>query len=198
MIKLASNCRFSWVYCDTPYAGNKKGGEERTINEIIWEIGKIRNKNITITGGEPLLQEESVNKLAADLLIGGYLISIETNGSMSLSNRLWHERVSYVVDYKLDGSGTNKFMIVDKLDQQGFLTKEDYIKFVVCNEEDFRQAVRVHRKMVDRGCPNRFAYSPCVPQFKTEELCRLMQNEIFLKEQGTVLNVQIHKLFGLK
>ena len=76
--------------------------------------------NVTMTGGEPLLQTELAG-LIKELLSVGKAVEIETNGSVSLENvrtQVKHltqqqqsmERLSMTMDYKLAGSGMETFM----------------------------------------------------------------------------------------
>ena len=76
--------------------------------------------NVTMTGGEPLLQIELAG-LIKELLSAGKAVEIETNGSVSLENvraqvkhltqeRQSMERLSMTMDYKLAGSGMETFM----------------------------------------------------------------------------------------
>ena len=52
-------CNLRCSYCDTEYAFYI--GNDMKVNEIIQQIGKYPTKLIMITGGEPLLQKESIN-----------------------------------------------------------------------------------------------------------------------------------------
>src|SRR3972149_6467890 len=74
------NLRCSW--CDTTYAYDE--GEDFSIDEIIRTLGKYDCRNVAITGGEPLLQEETP-LLAVHLINNGYKVFVETNGSVDIS-----------------------------------------------------------------------------------------------------------------
>ncbi|MEM1582972.1 MAG: 7-carboxy-7-deazaguanine synthase QueE, partial [Candidatus Bathyarchaeia archaeon] len=60
-----SGCNLRCSWCDTKYA--LKNGKEMSIEEIIQEIGKYPCKNISITGGEPLLQRKELLELVKRL-----------------------------------------------------------------------------------------------------------------------------------
>ena len=53
------------------------------ILEILDEIKKFACSNICLTGGEPLLQKDTI-KLIESLLQKNYKICLETNGSISI------------------------------------------------------------------------------------------------------------------
>ena len=78
-----TGCNLRCRYCDTTYAYYE--GEEMELQDIMKEIRKWDCKRICLTGGEPLLQEEMI-EFADMLIIGGYTINIETNGSIDISD----------------------------------------------------------------------------------------------------------------
>ena len=62
-IRLAG-CSLRCKYCDTVQAQSPDSGKEMNIDEIINEVVKFKNcYRITITGGEPLLQEAELEEL---------------------------------------------------------------------------------------------------------------------------------------
>ena len=80
-----SGCNMNCSYCDTKYALKKTSGTYMTIDEILNEISKYNCKNITLTGGEPLLTKES-NVLIEKLLEKGYKINIEKSFVLLYTN----------------------------------------------------------------------------------------------------------------
>ena len=93
-----------------------------------------------MTGGEPLLQEETPALVTA-LLSLGQTVLVETNGTVPLS-RL-DPRAVKIMDVKCPGSGE-----AGKTDWGNFahLSARDEVKFVVSSEEDYRFAREVIRK----------------------------------------------------
>lgn len=68
-------------------------------------------KNVTITGGEPLLQEEIGELLEAMAKEENLRVEIETNGSVPLQPFAEIPNgPSFTMDYKLPGSGMEKYM----------------------------------------------------------------------------------------
>lgn len=125
-----SGCNMNCSYCDTKYALKKTSGTYMSTDEILNEISKYNCKNITLTGGEPLLFKES-NELIERLLDKGYKVNIETNGSIDISNYLG--RCLITMDYKLPSSNMEKYMKLSNLEK---LTENDVLKFVT-QESDF-------------------------------------------------------------
>ena len=92
-------------------------GTEMEPGEILSKCSDIGHIVICLTGGEPLLKRPDIPKLITDLIQANFLIVVETNGSVSLTNyvpfRKYHSsmgetyvnRISFVVDYKLGSTG---------------------------------------------------------------------------------------------
>ena len=131
-------CNLRCSYCDTRYAYSE--GKEMTVNEVLAEVSKLHCSLITITGGEPLLQEE-VLPLIDELILRGCRVLVETNGSLSVS-RLSPDVVK-VVDLKCPDSG-----MCDKMDWANIsrLQKHDEVKFVISSEKDYDWARSVTDK----------------------------------------------------
>ncbi len=124
-----TGCPLRCVYCDTEYAF--QGGELKTIDEIVSEVGDFKPRYVTVTGGEPLAQK-SCWPLLEKLCDQGYEVSLETSGAISTQNL--DPRVVTVLDFKTPASGE-----VERNDYQniGRLQNHDQVKFVICNREDY-------------------------------------------------------------
>lgn len=72
-------CNLSCTYCDENYEKSNYY-ELNAVLEKINSLNKIYNHSISITGGEPLLQVESLKKLIPELPLPVYL---ETNATLS-------------------------------------------------------------------------------------------------------------------
>lgn len=130
-----AGCNLNCSYCDTKWANEKNAPYEIMSEEEIYNyIKQSKVNNVTLTGGEPLLQENIdrlIRLLSKDKALN---IEIETNGAVNVEKfSQIGENVSLTLDYKLPGSGMEKFMI---LDNYKFLTGKDTVKFVVSNKED--------------------------------------------------------------
>ena len=82
---------------------NKKWSTEKEILDYVLSTGV---KNVTLTGGEPLLREGIENVITV-LAENNLNIEIETNGSVYLDKirKLHKENVTFTMDYKLSCSG---------------------------------------------------------------------------------------------
>ncbi|MEM2293582.1 MAG: radical SAM protein [Nitrososphaerota archaeon] len=134
-----SGCNLRCSWCDTKYA--LKNGKEMSIEEIIQEIGKYPCKNISITGGEPLLQRKELLELVKRLKNLGYWIQINTNGT------IFDEEIFRLVDLismdcKCPSSRMKSDLEVLKKTKDLFNFKTQF-KFVISNEEDYEYAKKV-------------------------------------------------------
>ncbi len=129
-----SGCNLNCVYCDTP---DNKSGTNFSIEEIIEKVGTPWIYPVFITGGEPLLQEESLF-LIIQLLSGNREVHLETNGSLDLSAVA--PKAIKSVDIKTPGSGADGSFLESNLD---FITSRDDIKFIITSKDDFDWTVDV-------------------------------------------------------
>jgi 7-carboxy-7-deazaguanine synthase len=77
-------CNLACSYCDTMWANEKDCPfTEMSQEEILDYVKSTGVKNVTLTGGEPLLQE-GVDRLIDLLLDSDLRVEIETNGAVDL------------------------------------------------------------------------------------------------------------------
>ena len=131
-------CNLSCVYCDTRYANS--GGREMSVADLVAAAGASGVGLVEITGGEPLLQQETP-ALCQALLDAGFEVMVETNGSYSSASV--PEQVRRIIDCKLPDSGMNSYMLESNY---ALLTPRDEVKFVGSSRRDFDHAVEVCRK----------------------------------------------------
>ena len=78
-------CNLNCTYCDTKWANEADAKFHWTSTEEILELLRsMEIKNVTITGGEPLLQEKIGELLEAMAKEENLRVEIETNGSVPL------------------------------------------------------------------------------------------------------------------
>lgn len=123
-------CNLRCTYCDTEYAFYE--GEDRSVDEIINEVKKYGCNLVEITGGEPLVQEESIN-LMKKLCDKGFDVMLETAGNMPISNV--DDRVNIIMDLKCPSSGMMKKNLYENINH---LKKTDELKFVIGDREDYK------------------------------------------------------------
>ena len=122
-------CNLQCSFCDTRWANSDDvDAEVMTTRQITSYVMSTGVQNVTLTGGEPLLQK-NIGTLIASLDALGLDIEIETNGSVPLKTLTpFPANTSITMDYKLPGSGMEKFMCLENF---SYLTEKDTIKFVV-------------------------------------------------------------------
>lgn len=148
-VRLAG-CPLRCAYCDTEYAFY--GGEGMSIAAILDEVARHPCRYVCVTGGEPLAQKPCL-ALLKRLCDAGYAVSLETGGALDISGV--DPRVSKILDIKTPGSGEAE---KNRWENLGHLTGRDEIKFVLCDENDYRWAKQVlARHNLDRLCPVLFS-----------------------------------------
>lgn len=197
-------CNLQCSYCDTVYAciTDENEGEQytnMTIEQIVDRCFELKNGRVTFTGGEPLIQKDAPELVAA-LLENGFEVNIETNGAVDLktfedkmvdilSDDELTNNLIYTLDYKCPSSGMEDQMIMENIP---FLVKGDVLKFVVGTEED----LTAMKNVVDEYVPNPHTFevfiSPVWGEMEGSRIVEfMMQNDM----QNVRAQVQLHKIF---
>ena len=127
-----TGCNLRCIYCDSSYSF--KGGEKKTIGEILKTIEPFQVKNVLITGGEPLLQRQTPALVDA-LVQNSYSVSIETHGEVSIEKVANNARI--IMDIKTPSSKMSRGGFKENIK---FLKPTDEIKFVVASKDDYTWA----------------------------------------------------------
>jgi 7-carboxy-7-deazaguanine synthase len=176
-----TGCNLRCRYCDTAYA--YEGGEEISLEEVLSRVTCFGIPRVTVTGGEPLLQEEAPSLVAA-LLDRNHTVLVETNGTVPLS-RL-DPRAVRIMDVKCPGSGE-----AGKTAWENFalLAPCDEVKFVISSEEDYRFACEVI-ETYGKKHPFKALLSPATGLLPPQELAGWMVGDAI----DARFQLQIHKL----
>ena len=134
-----TGCNLRCDWCDTKYALND--GKEMSIDEIIQEIRRYPCKNISITGGEPLLQREELLELVEGLKEMNYWIQLNTNGTI-FDQRIFELVDLITMDCKCPSSGMKSDLKVLARTKNSFSFKLQ-LKFIISNEEDYQYAKNI-------------------------------------------------------
>ncbi len=181
-------CNLNCGYCDTRWANTADVKYELASAEDLVEYVKSTGvKNVTLTGGEPLLQED-IARLIVLLGMSGAKIEIETNGSVPIKDIVsLSPRPAVTADYKLPSSGMEKYMLTENF---SYLTLCDAVKFVVGDMRDLARAEEIINEygLTDR-C--RVYFSPVFGEIKPEEIAEFMKER---KLNGVRLQLQLHKI----
>ena len=122
-------CNLRCTYCDTEYAFYD--GEEMSIEEIMDELKKYNCNLVEVTGGEPLVQKDSIH-LMRKLCDEGYEVLLETGGSLPIENV--DKRVRIILDLKCPSSNMKGKNLYENLDHLKLI---DEVKFVIGTREDY-------------------------------------------------------------
>ena len=185
-----ANCNLRCSYCDTKYSFINPIYTEESIDEIVEYVKSTGVKNVTLTGGEPLIQNE-IKELMIELSNIGNRIEIETNGSINIAPYLNIPNVTFTLDYKLKGSGMEKYMDLTNYD---LLRKNDVIKFVVSDYDDLEKTKEIIKKydLINKA---NCLISPVWGRIEFEEIVNFLKDN---KLHDVKMQLQIHKIIWNK
>lgn len=184
-------CNLRCDYCDSKYSYDKaEQYEELTAKELLEYVQQQNVKNVTLTGGEPLMQA-NIKELVLQLAINGYRVEIETNGSMSVAE-LAELPLSYrpclTLDYKTECAG-NAYQKLMKQSNYAYLNKTDCVKFVVGSLHD----LQIMKYVVEQNnllARTNVLVSACFGTIELQDIASfLIQNRL----NGVKMQLQIHK-----
>jgi 7-carboxy-7-deazaguanine synthase len=165
-------CDLRCSYCDTAYAFTE--GKRMALGEILARVRElarpfsnpqsaIRNPQlplVELTGGEPLLQKNSLT-LMKSLCDNGFTVLLETSGAHDISPV--DARVHRIMDLKCPSSGEVER---NRRDNLKHLKATDEIKFVIGTMEDYEWAKEeIAEHKLDLACPLLFSWvHPLTPE----------------------------------
>jgi 7-carboxy-7-deazaguanine synthase len=183
------NLRCSW--CDTTYSWEKENTcEVLNAKQIYDYIKENKVRNVTLTGGEPLIQENIDELLKLLNEDDNLMIHIETNGSADIElfkRKYTKSNISYIVDFKLPSSNMTNKMNLNNLNAIG---KNDVYKFVIGNIEDLKMAYEIITKY-DLTSKCLVYLSPVSGNIDIQEIVEFMKDK---KMNKVRLQVQLHKI----
>ncbi len=175
-----TGCNLRCTYCDTKYSYFE--GDFFAADEIKQKISEYGASYVCITGGEPLLQRETL-PLMQDLCDLHYKVSLETSGSKSCE--LVDTRVKIILDVKTPDSGAADSFLLENLNYANASTE---FKLVICSEKDFEWAEQFCRQ---HDLFEKFIvlYSPSYGQVSE----RWLAEKILSSHSKARLQLQLHK-----
>jgi len=132
-----SGCNLRCTWCDSKYAMK----EDSNINwmAVVKFIASCNTKHFVFTGGEPLLQQDTIIRILKRF--PKHTFEIETNGTQKVCNKLISIKRNplYTVSPKMTNSGNELEM--RKVDSCFFneLSSATKFKFVVSSYEDIKE-----------------------------------------------------------
>lgn len=193
-IRLAG-CNLRCYYCDTTYSFDTSNADEISIDDIVKKCEEIGYHNITLTGGEPLIQNDS-QELIIKLCKKGFQVNVETNGSIDLRPFVIIREVNnldlfFTVDYKTKYSLANNKM--NKYSFNCLDVNKDIVKCVVANRQDMDDALNYLDSFTDSGFNKKFNiwFSPVFNQIEPKEIVEYIKEH---NRQDITVQVQLHKI----
>ena len=172
-------CNLRCSYCDTEYAFYE--GKDMSIEDILKEVQSYNCKLVEVTGGEPLLQKESIN-LMKKLIEKKYTVMLETSGSLPIKDV--PKEVIKIIDFKCPSSKMdrkNDWSIIENI------TNHDEIKFVIGDRHDYNWS---KEKIRDYNLENKtILFSPVHDVLDSKKLSKwILQDGLNVRMQ-----IQLHK-----
>jgi 7-carboxy-7-deazaguanine synthase len=184
-----AGCNLNCSYCDTTWVNEKDVCYELSTAEDIYNYIKSTGvRNVTLTGGEPLLQKGIIDLLKLLSKHKEIHVEIETNGSVILDKFLAIENPpSFTMDYKLPSSNMESKMLLDNFK---YLTKKDTVKFVSGSMEDLEKAKYIidTYKLTER---TNVYISPVFGQISLDSIVEFMKCN---NMNGVNMQIQLHKI----
>jgi 7-carboxy-7-deazaguanine synthase len=181
-------CDLRCSYCDTAYAFGD--GSRKSLADIRVEVQRLaepfketrgpkaedRRKPlplVELTGGEPLLQKNSL-PLMKVLCDDGFTVLLETSGAHDIAPV--DPRVRRIMDLKCPGSGE---VSRNRWDNLPHLKSTDEIKFVIATREDYEWAKeRIAEHQLASVCPLLLSWAhPLAPDQKDKSLKKMPDNQ---------------------
>lgn len=180
-------CNLRCSYCDTMWANAPDCPyTKQPPEDIVAKILQSGIRNVTLTGGEPLLQPEMPALLTLLADHPELRVEVETNGAVDLAPFCKTSRPVFTMDYKLPSSGGERAMRVENF---ALLQQEDTVKFVCGSAEDLERAAQVIAEQeLTKRC--HVYLSPVFGAIKPAEMVEYMLAQ---RLNGVRLQLQLHK-----
>lgn len=177
-----TGCNLRCSYCDTRYAYEE--GTSLTMTDITDKVSDYECPLVEITGGEPLIQNETP-LLITSLIENGYKVLLETNGTIDISGI--DERCVKIIDIKCPGSGESGKNIMDNLNR---LNAKDQVKFVITNLEDYEYAKDIIKQIPGWFLRENILFSPVSGQMVFSDLAKwILEDKLMVR-----FHIQLHKI----
>ena len=190
-------CDLRCSYCDTVYAFTE--GKRRSFAEILARVAELavpyqysaptpgegtgptnaRLPLVELTGGEPLLQKNSV-PLMKRLCEAGYTVLLETSGAHDISTV--DPRVHRIMDLKCPSSGESGR---NRRENLAHLKASDEIKFVIGTQEDYAwMKAQIRTYKLSGVCPLLCSWvHPLTPEQASPVLKRVPEGQTPISRQ---------------
>jgi len=155
-------------------------------------VDRERIKNVCITGGEPLLQDD-IYPFIYELVYKSYKVSVETSGCIPIDFDPYNRSFKYVMDIKCPCSGVTEKNVYENL---VYLKPQDEVKFVIATREDYDFFKGVMKKYPTSA---KILLSPMFDNSGNAVIGQQLTNWI-LKDRllNVRVQIQMHKILNVK
>lgn len=179
--------------CDTEHAINPaiwRHQSQKLTAEELFNILPLWPKRLCITGGEPFLQPNvELHEFAEMCIAGGYQIETFTNGTFTFPQ--WAmQTMSFMMDWKLAGSGETNLNDVIRLENAKRLRRSDGIKFVCVDIDDMEQAQDMTYHLLEAEVVAQLWAAPAWDRMEPTTLIDFIEE----RQLPWRLNLQVHKM----
>ena len=183
-------CNVQCSYCDT--IQSVKDRKKTSVARLVEMVNSYHIKNVCITGGEPLIQQDTY-PLIYELISLGCKVAIETNGCVAIDKAEYNRSYKFIMDVKCPSSGVAHRNVLANL---GNLLPKDEIKFVIADADDYIYARKVLRNYPTMA---KILFSPMFndkgePVIGQKLIDWVMEDHLF----NVRLQIQLHKVLGVK
>ena len=184
-LSVTDRCDFRCTYCmseDMEFLPKKDVLSLEELDRVCNTFIELGVKKIRVTGGEPLAQK-ACTLFLKKLCNHGYDVSLETSGAITVSNI--DKRVKKIIDIKTPGSKEDN---KNNFDNLKYLTKNDEIKFVICDRTDY---VWAKQKIIEKKISGIYdiIFSPVYKSLESSDLA----NWILEDKLNVRMQIQLHK-----
>lgn len=172
----------------TQEAGSYKRTPQELVGDVIQKAHETGARNICLTGGEPFMQPIEKMTEFIKAIAGTYTIEAFSNGSFTYTLPIL-ERVNFIMDWKLPGSGEADTALSNRLDNALRLKDTDAIKFVVTNYVDELDALKTYRMLKEADCKAMFYIGAAWDRITVPEILKFIEDH----KLDWKVNVQVHK-----
>ena len=137
-------CNLTCTWCDTKYTWLEQSKAQAGVHyklmkseEILDRLTKYNCRHLVVTGGEPLLHQDTLSQSLSRLKEMGFFIEIETNGTITPSGELIGATDCFNVSPKISNSLVQRAIRVRPAVLEAFVKcGKAWFKFVVCEQAD--------------------------------------------------------------
>ena len=130
-VRLAG-CNLRCTWCDSTWTF--KGGEPRSIDDVVAKVARFGIGLVEVTGGEPLVHRQAI-PLMERLLAAGHTVLLETSGSRDIGPV--PSGVHVILDLKPPDSGEERANLWANIPK---LKSIDEVKLVLASRRDYEWA----------------------------------------------------------